>query len=541
MHELRRRDVLKLAGGATSLAFASGVTLSDAVAQDLRTLTVAWDTDIDTLDPTAFKSIGAYVVQANVYDSPLMWKVQPEEGKSGLFRSRPNEFDGSAAESWSFEKDGATLVLKVRRGLKLPAGKPVTAHTIKYAFDRGLQSPGYIRLLFPVLLGVTKPEQIIVRDDDTIAIEMPTSSPMALDVMALSNNGVLDPDIVKSHATDKDPWATDWMKRNVAGLGPYSLVRNEPGVEVVLEATKDYWRPRPFFQRVVFKFVPNEADRVLLLKRKAVDLVTGRPGLSPRNVKSLEGEGGLKIFSVPDTTCHWLCMNSKKPPFNDSKVRQAINYAIPIQAIIPNVLFGYGTQMKSPIPHLTPGYDDAISTYKHDIAKAKALMNEAGVGPLPIAVDLAVRVGWQPHEQAAIWIQRELEQIGFKVTIVRETDATFRQIASKGDHQLSIESWQSWINDPFYHLQFNFHSKSTTTNTAFYANAELDKLIDDNIRAPDGPGRRAAAKRAQEIIIGDAVWGFLWYDNWTRVMRSDLIGVEKRWDTFERYYGMKFA
>ena len=60
----------------------------------------------------------------------------------------------------------------------------------------------------------------------------------------------------------------------------------------MLEAAKDYWRPQPFFERVVFKFVPNEADRVLLLKRKAVDIVTGRPGLSPRNVKSLEGEAG---------------------------------------------------------------------------------------------------------------------------------------------------------------------------------------------------------------------------------------------------------
>ena len=82
----RRRDVLKL--GAASLATASVFPLLCAGAQDLRTLTVAWDTDIDTLDPTAFKSIGAYVVQANVYDSPLMWKVRPEEGKPGMFRSR---------------------------------------------------------------------------------------------------------------------------------------------------------------------------------------------------------------------------------------------------------------------------------------------------------------------------------------------------------------------------------------------------------------------------------------------------------------------
>src|SRR5262249_62417747 len=100
------------------------------------------------------------------------------------------------------------------------------------------------------------------------------------------------------------------------------------------------------------------------------------------------------------------------------------------------------------------------SPYKFDIAKAKALMKEAGMDKAPIPVDLAIRVGWPTHEQASVWIQRELEQIGFKVNIVKETDATFRQVAVKGDHVLSIESWQSWINDPFYHLTFLFNSNS---------------------------------------------------------------------------------
>ena len=541
MPDIKRRDVFKLAGGVASLALGQGLASRRGMAQDARTLTIAWDTDIDTLDPAAFKSIGAYVVQANVYDNPLMWKVRPVEGKPGLFRSVPGEFEGSAVESWSFEKDGATLVLKVRPGLKFPSGRPVDARAFKYLFDRGMQSPGYIRLLFPTLLAVTKPEQIEVRDEQTLAINMPAPSPMTLDVMALSNNALLDPDEVKAHATEQDPWATEWLKRNAAGLGPYTLAKNEPGVEVVLEATKNYWRPAPYFQRLVFKFVPNESDRILLLKRHAVDLVTGRPGLSPKSVKSLEGEPGLKIFSVQDTTCHWLCMNGKKPPFDNVKVRQAINYAIPIQAIIPNVLYGYGAQMKSPLPNLTPGHDDTLSPYKHDIAKAKSLMSEAGLGGTPIPVELAIRVGWLPHEQAATWIQRELEQIGFQVSIVKETDAAFRQIASKGGHQLSIESWQSWINDPFYHLYFNFSSKAISTNTAFYSNPELDKILAENMLAPHSDKRLAAARQAQKILIDDAVWGFLWYDNWTRVMRTDLIGVEKRWDTFERYYDMKLA
>ena len=534
-----RRDFVKLSASTLTLS-AIGLGARQAVAQEKRTLTVAWDTDIDTLDPASFKSIGAYTIQANIYDSPLMWKVQPVAGKPGLLQSRPAEFEGGIAESWALEKDGATLVLKIRRGVKLPSGRTVDANTVKYLFDRGLQSPGYMRILFPRLLRITKPEQFEVRDAATLAINMPGSSPMTLDTMALINNALLDPDVVKANATADDPWATNWLKRNTAGLGPYELVKNEPGVEVVIEARKEHWRSQPFFQRVVFKFVPNEADRVLLLKRKAVDIVVGRPGLSPRNVKSLENEPGLKIVTVPDTTCHWLCMNSKKAPLDNVKVRQAINHAIPIQAIIPNVLFGYGAEMKSPVPSLTPGYDGTISQYRYDIERARVLMREAGVGNnLPI--QLAVRAGWLPHEQAAVWIQNELDKIGFKVSIVKETDATFRQVASKGDHELSIESWQSWINDPIYHLFFNFHSAARGTNTAFYSNPEVDALIDANMHEPNGAKRMAAVKRLQQILIGDAVWGHLWYDNWTRVMRSDLVGVEKRWDTFERYFNMRLG
>jgi len=207
---------------------------------------------------------------------------------------------------------------------------------------------------------------------------------------------------------------------------------------------------------------------------------------------------------------------------------------------MPHVLFGYGTPMKSPVPNLTPSHLGDYSPYKYDIARAKALMKEAGV-TTPIPVDLAIRVGWPTHEQASVWIQRELEQIGFKVTIVKETDATFRQVAIKGDHALSIESWQSWINDPFYHLVFLFHTRSKFTNLSFYSNPALDTLIDEHMHETNADKRAAASREAQKILIDDAVWGHLWYETWTRVMSADLTGIEKRWDTFERYATMKRA
>jgi peptide/nickel transport system substrate-binding protein len=537
MTTMNRRSFLKVTAGAAALG-AAGVGPRKSEAQDKRTLVVAWDTDIDTLDPAQFKAIGGYVTIANCYDTPIAWKVQPIPGKPGFFLSKPGEWDPAIAESWSTERDGATIVLKVRKGVKFPSGRPVNAQALKYCFDRGLQSPGYMRLLFPSLIGVKSPEQFEVRDEHTFAMKMERPNPMAMDILALENNALIDPEEAKAHATKDDPWSAEWLKRNIAGIGAYRLAKNEPGVEIVLEAAKGYWRPEPYFQRVVLKFVPNEADRVLLLKKKAIDMVVGRPGLSPKNVKALEHEPGLKVFNVPDTTCHYLCMNQKKAPFDNVKVRQAINYAIPLQAIMPSVLYGYATPMKSPLPSLTPGYTPNLSPYKHDIAKARQLMKEAGV-KTPIPVKLAVRVGYVTHEQASVWLQQELEKIGFKVEIVKETDATFRQVAIKGDHELSIESWQSWVNDPWYHLNFLMHSRSKFTNASFYSNPILDKIIDESLAETNPQRRYGNARVAQKILIDDAVWGFLWYDSWTRVMKSDVSGIEKRWDTFERYYGAR--
>lgn len=532
-----RRSFLKVTAGAAALG-GVGFRPVRSEAQDKRTLVVAWDTDIDTLDPAQFKAQGGYVTVANCYDTPIAWKVQPIAGKPGFFLSKPAQWDPAIAASWATERDGATIVLKVRKGAKFPGGRPVTAHSVKYCFDRGLQSPGYMRLLFPSLINVKSPEQFEVRDDDTFALRMDRPNPMAMDLLALSNNAILDPDEVKTHATKADPWAAEWLKRNTAGIGAYRLVKNEPGVEIVLEASKGYWRPEPYFQRVVLKFVPNETDRVLLLKKKAIDMVVGRPGLLPKDVKSLEGTPGLKIFNVPDTTCTYLCMNQKKAPFDNVKVRQAVNYAIPIQAILPSVLFGYATQMRSPLPNLMPGYLGTLSPYKHDIARAKRLMQEAGV-KTPVPVKLAVRVGYVTHEQAAVWLQQELEKIGFKVEIVKETDATFRQVAIKGDHELSIEAWQSWVNDPWYHFNFLMHSRSKFTNLSFYSNPILDKIIEESMPETNPQRRLGNARVAQKIVVDDAVWGFLWYESWTRVMKTDVSGIEKRWDTFERYYAAR--
>ncbi|HSR11751.1 MAG TPA: ABC transporter substrate-binding protein, partial [Thermodesulfobacteriota bacterium] len=186
-----RRDFLKLAGAAglsLPLMNTPFSALRRADAAEPRTLTVAWDTEIDTLDPASFKTIGGYTTIANIYDTPIWWGVSPIPNKEGFFLSKPNDFVPRMAESWSKEKDGSVLVFKVRKGMKFPTGNPVTAHSFKYSFDRGLQSPGYMRIVIPSLMTIDSPDQFEVRDDYTFAIRLKSPTPMAMDIVALSNN-----------------------------------------------------------------------------------------------------------------------------------------------------------------------------------------------------------------------------------------------------------------------------------------------------------------------------------------------------------------
>ena len=153
-----RRGMLKWGGLGGGAALARSLLPRAAKAQDVSTLTVGWASDIDTLDPAQFKSDGAYIVQSNIYDTPLAWATEPVLGQPGIFLSKPGKFLGRVGENWAYENDGKTLAVKIRRGLKFPSGKPVDAHAVKYLFDRGLQSPGYTRLIFPTLLGITQPD-----------------------------------------------------------------------------------------------------------------------------------------------------------------------------------------------------------------------------------------------------------------------------------------------------------------------------------------------------------------------------------------------
>ena len=194
--KVSRRDFVKLTAIAGSAVGAAGVLPRMAAAQAVPTLTVAWGTDIDTLDPAQFKSDGSYIVQCNIYDTVLQWERFPFLARPGLSMAR-RKFLGRSPKL-GVRDDGKTLVLNIRRGLKFPSGKPINAAAVIVSLRSRSAVAGLYGNIFPTLIAVTKPEQFEVRDDYTFAINMPGPSAMLLDTVTLSNNALLDPDEVKA-------------------------------------------------------------------------------------------------------------------------------------------------------------------------------------------------------------------------------------------------------------------------------------------------------------------------------------------------------
>ena len=168
---------------------------------------MAWDSDIDTLDPAVFKSQGGYVTVANIMRrADHVEGAAASSGKPGLFRSLPARVGGHLAESWTHGGQRGHHRAQDPPRHEVPErpaqSTPTPSSTRSTA---ALLSPGYMKLIFPTLIQVSAPEQFVVRDDYTFAINMKAASPMGLDTVALSNNAILDPELVKAQRDQGGP------------------------------------------------------------------------------------------------------------------------------------------------------------------------------------------------------------------------------------------------------------------------------------------------------------------------------------------------
>lgn len=499
------------------------------VPEEKPVVVIAYDSDIDHIELMQFRSLGGYDATANLYE-PMIAQVLEDAGGGELMGL--NEFEGAVAESFDVSADGTVFTFHLRQDAMFADGTPITAADYKYTFDRAMMGPGYIGLLTP-FMALDSADNVRVVDDYTL--EITTSRPAALTetIIAFQVFGAISQATADANATADDPWADAWHHENSNSSGPYTISEWEAGTQYVFSPNPNYWRGADWFQNsgVVFRVVPEAATREQLLQAGDVDVALGIPY---SDLANLEGDPDITIHAIPTTRVYHLGMNVNTPPFDNKLVRQAVSMVIPYEAIVQNVIFGYGQQPTSPIPVGMEGHTDEFFVYgEGDVEAAKALLVEAGY-PDGFEVDLVVPQEDQTRVDAATWVQSGLAEIGVTVTINPVPTADFSGLVFSHELPFFIQEWYSWGSDPFYQLTWNFKCGSFP-NFVNFCSEELDQIIDAGTFSRDPAERADLARRAQEILMDEAVWGLLYQPDWIVATRSNVSGIALFHDLTLRY------
>jgi peptide/nickel transport system substrate-binding protein len=386
------------------------------------------------------------------------------------------------AESWAIAPDNRSVTFKLRKNAKFHDGTPVTAKDVKWSFDRAVSVGGFPT--FQMAAGsLEKTEQFVVVDDHTFKVVFLRPDKMTMMDMAVPVPGIYNSELVKKNVTKEDPWGLAWTKSNVAGGGAYKLESWRPGQEITYVRNDD-WKcgPLPKIRRVIQRDVPNAGTRRALLVKGDIDMTYEMP---PKDFAELAKDPTLKVVSTPiENAIFYIGFSVKKAPFDNPKVRQAVALAAPYEKMNDVAVYGravklYGgsNEPKAPVWPQPHGWNT-------DIARAKALMKEAGHEngfETVLSYDLGSAT---TNEPMAVLLQESLAQIGIKLQINKVPSANWRAALLKKDMPIIINRFGGWLNYPEYFFFWCYHGQNAVFNTMSYQNPKLDKMI-DNARFPE--------------------------------------------------------
>ncbi len=468
------------------------------------TLRIAIVDGVSTLDP------------AIAYDEYSYYVVHP------LFDTLVDYAPGGTAviprlaERWEISSDGTTFRFWLRPGLHYADGQPIVAADIQYSLERALTMPDspFGSFLTDVVgaEAVTKRTAphcsgIVVTGDREITITLAVANLSFLYVLSMA--------FTTPQRADHNAASGDQLRRTPLASGPYELASWEEGQRLVLRKNPYYWDPMrqrieevDLHERVArdtqfLMFEAGELDTIDRLGAPDYLAVLSQPGWTPYVHRSAHLSATGSRFNV------------RVPPFDDRRVRQAFNYALD-KDHINRLLNGRAVASHGILPPGMAGRDDALAPYPHDPARARALLAEAGY-----ANGLDVEYATTSDEQAeaiATSLQADLAAVGVRVRLAFLTfEAAEVALGSPMGPPFMYCSWVADYPDPSNFLDPRFHSRSikadNSVNASFYANPELDALLDAARGEPAPAGRLGMYQRAEHILRDDAPW--LWGYHYT--------------------------
>jgi peptide/nickel transport system substrate-binding protein len=300
---------------------------------------------------------------------------------------------------------------------------------------------------------------------------------------------------------------------------------------VVLEANEDYWRGAPKIKHLIFKPVPDPTARLNQLRSGEVHLMVAFP---PEFIPEIEADPDLELNSKTGAHTWWVAFDTAEPPFDDVRVRQAVNYAVDKEAIIKDVLYGAASLSSGLVPSSVRWSSPEIGAYPYDPEKAKALLAEAGY-PDGFETDFLVPEsgsGMIAPVGLATVIQAYLSQVGIKANIITQEWNSYLETYQAGlpaaKAGMAEMSWMRDTNDPALFSPANLNCDPATGffNVGKYCNKELDELFQKAIATSDDAEKQELYRQVHKIVHDEAPWLFMFHADQTIASRKELKGVE---------------
>jgi peptide/nickel transport system substrate-binding protein len=476
------------------------------------TLRIGLAEDPDMLDPTLGRTYVGRIVFATFCD-----KLFDIDEKLNIVPQLALSHETSA--------DGKEMTIKLRPNVKFHDGEPFDAEAAKFSLERHLNFPTSFR----------KPELATVDHVDVVdplTIKLVLKTPYSPLIAQLTDRAGM---MVSPKAAKE---AGDKFGLKPVCAGPYKFVERVQQDRIVGEKFADYWnKDNVFIDKVVLLPIVDATVRLANLKSGGLDLIER---VLATDIKTVQADPKLKLATAPDLGYLGLTINvnndkNKGPLSQSEKVRQALDLSIDREALNQVVFNGEFTPGNQWISPAHPYYQKAFPVRGRDIAKAKALLKEAGA-PLPVSIDYMVPKGAE-NEAVAQVIQSMAAEAGFDLKIrVIEFATSFKQ-AQAGEFQVFQINWSGRI-DPDGNSYIFLHTKAPQ-NDGGYSNAEADKLMEDARLVTDPAQRKALYEKMTKIVLNDEPIIYLYHRKLLIAHTTKLEGYKQMPDGLVRVIGLK--
>jgi peptide/nickel transport system substrate-binding protein len=487
------------------------ITVVPAFSQTLR---IALRQDLDVMDPTIATTYVGRIVFAGLCD-----KLFDIDEKLHIVPQLATGYE------WADDK---TLVIHLRPGVKFQDGEVLDAAAVKYTLERDLTMQGSYRKA-----EVSSIDHVEVVDPGTVRVVLKAPSGAFLAQLTDRSGMVLPPKATEAAGKD--------FAAHPVCSGPFKFVERVPQDHVTLERFADYWDAKDIhFDKLVYQVLVDPSIRLANLKAGTIDLAEY---VVPTDAAAVKADPKLRLvlsdalgyFGITNNLANGAQANN--PYGQKALVRQALDLAIDRTALVNVVFNGLFVPTVQAVPPSSPFFDEALKVPARDVAKAKALLQQAGV-TLPVKLTL-LAINDPENMQAAEVIQSMASEAGFDVHIQAMEFASSLQAAAHGEFQAYMVGWSGRVD--IDGNTYSFLHSGQANNDAKYANATIDKLLDEARGMTDLAKRRDLYAQMWPILRQDLPLTYLWNARNIVGMTVKLQGFRAMPDGMIRVQGLEMA